>query len=95
MKPKSDSEIFKARIKCIVKNNGVYLSNEVTYIMLILDALIAARHKYAVSAAAKRYNFDFALRAASHYQQYTEAITFFERLVTSTGYAPLCLPKSK
>ena len=80
MKTKSDSEIFKAQIKAKAKASG-YLSEEVTLIVLIIDALLTARHKYAVSMSANRYNFDFALRAATHYHQYTAAITFLERLI--------------
>jgi uncharacterized protein Smg (DUF494 family) len=85
---RAEIEVFKDKIKSQVKKNGVFAKEEIEQIMLVLEALIAARHKYAVSAQAERYNFDFGIRAANKYQDYTAAITFFERLVT-------CLPASK
>jgi hypothetical protein len=82
---REEIETFKARIKAEARKSGIYTTEEVKFIMLILDALIKARHKYAVSASAQRYNFDFALKAASHYQEFTAAITFFERLIQKKG----------
>lgn len=72
-------EIFKKEIKHHIKDN--FTHDEVTLIMLIFDALIAARRKLAVSASAARYGFTFGIHAMEKHQQMTAAITLFERLI--------------
>ena len=77
----SDRDIFKERIKELVKKQGNYSKDEIELILLIVDVLQKARHKYAGSAGAAAQDFDFGIRAADKMRQLTAAITLFERLI--------------
>jgi hypothetical protein len=82
MMNKSDKQIFKSRIKATLKKKGSFSRDEIALVLIIFEALFEARHKYAMDAAAGRYQFEFAERAAAKYKTLTAAISLFERIVT-------------
>ena len=74
-------DMFKSRIKYLLKKQGNYSKDEIELILLIIEILQSNRRKYAASAASAPLGFDFGIRALKKQQQISAAITLFERLL--------------
>lgn len=53
-------------------------------LILSIDSLREARHKWAVTASMARFDFPEGIRAQAHYDEYTAAVEILQDLLTGS-----------